>query len=247
MKMKKKKLLLTVLGLMVSSMAFQACSLDDDNDYDMAYPSALVTVKPNADNSQFYMQLDDSTTLIPTNLKASPFGKKEVRALVNYYRSNEDAGHYSHAVYVNWIDSILTKTLAPCYDEEENKAKYGDDALEIVDDWVTVAEDGYLTLRFRTRWGGGSHVINLVKRVDINTPNYFALYHNAKGDKDGRIGDALVAFRLPEDMVANNHEIELTLEWKSYSGKKTAKFKMRPRQPATIATERFNAANIYIE
>ena len=35
-------------------------------------------MKPVADNS-FFMQLDDSTTLLPVNMKNSPYGEKEVR------------------------------------------------------------------------------------------------------------------------------------------------------------------------
>ena len=59
-------------------MIFQSCLDDDDNDYyRYALPNALVTVKPVADNS-FFMQLDDSTTLLPVNMKNSPYGEKEV-------------------------------------------------------------------------------------------------------------------------------------------------------------------------
>ena len=33
---------------------------------------------------QVFLQLDDKTTLLPTNMTKSPYGEKEVRALVNY-------------------------------------------------------------------------------------------------------------------------------------------------------------------
>ncbi len=60
---------------------------------------------------------------------------------------------YGAVVNVNWIDSILTKKPVLCLDSsEENHAKYGHDAVDIVRDWVTVVEDGYLTLRFRALW-----------------------------------------------------------------------------------------------
>lgn len=54
------------------------------------------------------MQLNDSVTLQPTNLKTSPFGQKEVRALVNY--TTEKGNKKRQNVYVNWIDSIRKKT-----------------------------------------------------------------------------------------------------------------------------------------
>ena len=235
--MKKMNLILAGLALMATTFAFQSCSNDDDDNYNIVYPNALVTVKPNADNSQFYMQLDDSTTLVPTNMKTSPFGKKEVRALVNYSKSNKDAGHYSHAVFVNWLDSILTKPMAENFNAEQNLKTYGSDAVEIVNDWVTIAEDGYLTLRFRTRWGNGTkHYVNLVRRTDANTPYLLTFYHDAKGDVNGRAGDALVAFRLDELPDTEGKTVDLTLEWKSYSGTKTAKFKYCTRKATNAQT-----------
>lgn len=76
--------LLASVAVLASVMIFQSCLDDDDNDYyRYALPNALVTVKPVADNS-FFMQLDDSTTLLPVNMKNSPYGEKEVRALVNF-------------------------------------------------------------------------------------------------------------------------------------------------------------------
>ncbi|CEN49242.1 conserved hypothetical protein [Capnocytophaga canimorsus] len=51
---------------------------------------------------------------------------------------------------INWIDSIRTKKPVPDLGAE-NDAKYGNDAIEVVKDWLTVAEDGYLTLRIRTQ------------------------------------------------------------------------------------------------
>ena len=53
--------------------------------------------------------------------------------------------------------------MAPNLGEEENNRTYGNDPVEILNDWVTIAEDGYLTLRFATCWGNGqSHFVNLI-------------------------------------------------------------------------------------
>ena len=41
------------------------------------------------------------------------------------------------------------RAIFDVYCEGENSEKYGNNLVEIVRDWVTVAEDGYLTLRFR--------------------------------------------------------------------------------------------------
>ena len=240
--MKSTKTIIAALSLMVSTLSLQSCLNDDDNDsYNIVTPNALVTVKPNSDNSSFYLQLDDSTILRATNIKTSPYGTKQVRALVNYkaegkpQSSTTVPGMSEQNVTVNWIDSILTKPTAPNYNESDNITQYGSDPVEIINDWVTVAEDGYLTLRFRTLWGTSTqHCVNLVRRFDVNTPNFFTFYHDAKGDTGGTMGDALVAFKLPELGEPNGQVVELTLQWKSFSGIKTTTFKYRMPKAAVV-------------
>ena len=127
-----------VVGVMAATcfMGFQSC-LDDDDDYPYSkvLPNALVTVKP-VDDGSYFLQLDDSTTLLPVNMTSSPFGQKEVRALVNFDETNESSGIYSKAVNINWIDSILTKPIAPDLGVTSNDSIYGSDPVEIVNDWV---------------------------------------------------------------------------------------------------------------
>ena len=159
-----------LVGLVVSMAAvFSFSSCNDDDTYVWYYPpvpNALVTVKP-IDGAGFYMQLDDSTTLYPVNMAASPYGDKEVRALVCYREVEQVNDYYTKSVEVSWIDSILTKMSVP-YPADGDVAEYGDDPIEIVRDWVNIAEDGYLTLRFRTRWGntGVAHYVNLLTGVN---------------------------------------------------------------------------------
>ena len=186
-----------VVGVMAATcfMGFQSC-LDDDDDYPYSkvLPNALVTVKP-VDDGSYFLQLDDSTTLLPVNMTSSPFGQKEVRALVNFDETNESSGIYSKAVNINWIDSILTKPIAPDLGVTSNDSIYGSDPVEIVNDWVTIAEDGYLTLRFRTIWGdrNKAHFVNLLTGKDPENPyevefrqcrrNLLSIVHETNPDK----------------------------------------------------------------
>lgn len=230
--MKKVFLCLVCIGLMGVAAALQSCSDNESEVTNLAFPNALVTVKPNANNTYFVLQLNDSTTLWPVNMHQSPFGTKEVRALVNYRMPTDaelDVGGIDAdmpCVYINWIDSIRTKPFINSLDsDEENQKKYGSDPLEIIDDWATGVEDGYLTLRFRTTWGSGKHIVNLVHRQDVNTPYYFSLYHDARGDKNGKMGDAIVAFKLDGIKIPQDRSETLTLEWLSYTGRKTIRLK----------------------
>lgn len=207
-------------------VGLQSC-LDDDDDtlyFSNYYANALVTVKLNADSAP-YLQLDDSTTLRPVNMSRSPFGEKEVRALANIAASDEDPQGYNRAVFVNWIDSLLTKPMALNLGEEENDRTYGNDPVEIFNDWVTIAEDGYLTLRFATRWGNGkAHFVNLIPTDNPENPYEVEFRHNAYGDTDGRMDDALVAFKLDGLPDTQGKTVKLKLKWNSFSGEKSTEF-----------------------
>lgn len=221
----------------VCSMGLQSC-LDDDDDYSYGkmIPNALVTVKPLEGNS-YFLQLDDSTTLLPVNVTSSPYGDKEVRALVNYEEVDQASTGYSKAIHINWIDSILTKPIAPDLNAD-NDSVYGTDPVEIINDWVTIAEDGYLTLRFRTAWGNQQkHFVNLLVRKDSDNPYEVEFRHNAFGDVYGEYADGLVAFKLDQLPDTQGKVVKLKLKWKSFSGDKSAEFNYCTRKstPAKAA------------
>ncbi len=227
--MTRQNLLFSIVGVVVLMM-LPSCT-NDDGSAELLRPTALVTVCPNADGS-FIMQLDDETQLVPTNLKTSPFGTKEVRALVNYTETNVSPQDTRvRNVEVNWLDSIRTKLPVETLGEQD-AAKYGNDPVEIIQDWVTVAEDGYLTLRIRTLWGTphATHVLNLVTGTNPKNPYELELRHDAKGDRNGRWGDALIAFNLNKLPGANAGNAKIKLKWMSFTGEKSAEFeiKMRP-------------------
>lgn len=211
----------------VGVAALSLVSCDDDKDNMMYYHpytvNAIVTVKPI--DSDCYFQLDDETTLQPINLKGSPYGDKEVRALVNYYEMVEVVNPNSLNIYVNWMDSIRTKSTVPTLGDL-NDETYGNDPIEIVNDWYTVAEDGYLTLRFRTLSdrSGRVHYVNLLTGVDENDPYTVELRHDACGDVSGIATDGLIAFNLNELPDTNGEVVKLTLKWKGYEADKSATF-----------------------
>ena len=118
----------------ISIAGIQSCNKNDNNNSDIYFPNALVTVKPISDND-FYLQLDDRTALLPVGTSKLPFGKKEVRALVNYtateFPEGADKEKYAGAVKINWIDSLLTKQPKPDMGEDNDKT-YGNDPVEIM-------------------------------------------------------------------------------------------------------------------
>lgn len=230
--MKKNGFLLWAcsLCLALTAVTFTSCDMDDDNDYHLVRPTAVVTVYP-ADDA-FTMQLDDETVLIPTNKKVSPFGEKIVRALVNYVEVSDDqvqgrTSDKQRYVQVNWMDSIRTK-LPIVANDAFDAEPYGDDPIEIVNDWVTVAEDGFLTLRIRTRWSNGArHDINLISGLNPEDLNELTLLHHAHGDTEGMLSDALVAFNLNQLWPDETEKKNIKLKWTSFSGEKSTEFSLK--------------------
>ena len=146
------------------------------------------------------------------------------RALINFYVVDEDDKGFTDAVYVNWIERVLTKSMVESKGVE-NDLVYGKDPVEIVRDWVTVVEDGYLTLRFRTYWSGGvTHTVNLLAGVNPANPYEVEFRHNANGDLNYYVGDGLVSFDLSKLPDTEGKTVKLTLKWMSFSGPKSVAF-----------------------
>lgn len=242
--MKFPKLMSAMLFVAASAVMLTACN-DDEPMYQYFDPTtgfanAVVTTK-TADDGTFFLQITDDKTMLPCNMSKSPYDK-EVRALINYtevkaedYPSllpDGDLKGHDMLVKVNWIDSILTKMPVPDL-LDKNDATYGNDAVEIVNDWVTVAEDGYLTLRFRTLWGGiKMHRVNLITGVNAENPYEVEFRHDAQGDMATAWGDALVAFDLNSLPDTNGETVKLKLRWRSFSGYKSVEFDFSSRKAA---------------
>ena len=235
--MKRIKTLMLLMVVALTAVSLQSCD-DDDDDYYPAFNLATVTLKaPKVDGGKWFMQLDDSTTLEATNIASHPYDNRELRAYIRYNDIKDMASapastsaiQKMYSVNVLTIDTILTKKMDPMV--ENTAEEYGSDPVEVVNSWETVAEDGYMNIRFRTRFGyNGKHRMTLVHRTDAEDPYTVEFLHDANGDTNGQVADGMVAFRLDDCFNEGNKPIEITLKWKSYSGEKSAKFKYIPRK-----------------
>ena len=212
-----KKILTILTTLAIITPMISSCCLDDKNEGYYYYPNMLVTVK-SAEDGRCYFQLDDNTALLPTNLQKSPY-KGQVRALANCSSVEGDATPYDQLVKVHWVDSILTKKAVMASDLQHPDF-YGKDPVEIVNNWVTVVEDGYLTLQFAALFGNGMtpHTINLIMGVDPENPYLVELRHDAKGDYQmcsSRTG--LVAFDISELPDTQGETVKLTVRYIGYN------------------------------
>ena len=222
--MKSLKAIIFIIIAALTMPVLQSCDTDDDYVYSDVYPNAMVTVKKTAEGG-VYLQLDDKTTLLPVNMKHSPYPLDEVRAFVSLRLTDDESGKYTRAAYVNWMDSVLTKFTVPTEGDNDD-SKYGSDPIDIVRHWTTVVEDGFITLRVRAPWGDTSkpHYLNLIRGVNENNPYEVELRHDADGDTYGPGRDAVVAFNLKDLPDTGGKTVKLTLRWLSPDGEKTHEF-----------------------
>ncbi len=229
MTMKKYISKFLLLPMMAAIPFFASSCLNDDDDSGIYYdPSvgpynALVTVKIASDGSN-YFQLTDSTIVIPTNM--SEVMKEETRALCYLDYEEDFTKKDTVKASVKTFKKVLTKK-AVLQDSDEGKVAINQqDPVEILNDWTTVCEDGYLTLHFAAQWGnaGASHILNLVKISD--DPMAFRFCHDKNGDYGTEWGNGIVAFNLRDFFPeVSAKDVSFTLQWLSYEGEKNVTFK----------------------
>jgi len=243
--MKKINLILPVLAIL-ASMAFVSCN--DDNDLKNV-TSAIVTVKDDG-NGQAYLQVDDNTIVKPTNVTGMPFGKKEVRALTQYQvlaTGESDAKQKVLEANVIYLDSVLTKPTVPSLGMEKDYTTYGNDPIEVAKNWITVAEDGYVTIQILAMWGNGSvrHRINLARDINVLDPYEFHLCHDANGDYKNRYGYSIVAFNIKDIISESGKEpTEIHIHYTSFNGPKAITLKYGSSQQGTATTKIADTANV---
>lgn len=217
--MKTLKTFLLVLGTILVSSTLYSC-LDDDEGYSLGnFSVGVVTVKPISGDT-YYLQLDDSTSLWPSNGVKPYFGlDKERRAFANFTvlgKGQELNVDYDYVIRLNRIDSVLTKSIAEDLGEK-NDEYYGNDPIWMKSAWI---EDGYLTFQFESYFDGVTkHFINLVKMEGSDTYE-LEFRHNAFNSHSGGKGWGLASFRLNSLPDTNGETVKMKIKYKDYEGEK---------------------------
>ena len=233
-----KHFIFAMMALATAAFTLQSCLDDDDDNYisiDTATSVGVVTLKPDtSDGFGWYIQLSDSDIVTCSNIKEFPYdNKKEYRAYI-YFKFDSEPSMTADVktITIARIDTILTKQLVPdLADQEANDKAYGNDPVEIVKSQLeTTAEDGYMTLRFRTNWlPGSTHRVNLMRVDDEDGMATFEFRHDAGGHTAGNTADGIVAFYLDLEKDVDRTPRTIKIKWKSFTGAKSQTFKYIPR------------------
>ncbi|MFV0483707.1 MAG: hypothetical protein ACK5MG_06405 [Bacteroidales bacterium] len=194
-----KKLFFILLA--VSSVAFTACSDNDDNE-DVYYSIGTVSVD---DDSNINAINSDLGNVINANNTPRTDLDNGARAYVQYINLENVAGEESNVYSADfiYIDGILTKNIVEV--NPENADSIGNDPINLSEVWFS---DGYLNVEFSFLGDYQMHFINMVGDSALfasggtteprGVPDtiYLELRHNAYDDFDRAVMSGLASFRL---------------------------------------------------
>lgn len=213
-------------AMMAVPVFFTACNDGDDDYVKPSVYSALVTVV-SGDKANLLV-VNDSLTVKPANVVGTMFNKPEVRALVKFAVQGPEVkpGQWVDYVLTNdqevqilYLDTIRTKPSTP-WDETLDK-QLGGAPIDINKSWMTVAEDGYLTLNYTIMLGtqGNPHSLHLLKGGNPANPYELQLRHTDRGDYGSRYAEGLVAFDIKDILpVGTDKKLTLTVRYKGFDG-----------------------------
>lgn len=208
----KRFLQIFLLLVLVSCSAGKA-------DYNLPEETFIVTVKKGADGRIFFQQ-DDNTILYPLNYSRPYNGLQRIICGLAVHPGGECG--------VLWMD-FLEKGPTVAFSGQDLSSSGGIDVLE---DWMTSVEDGFLTLHYATWWGDGSiqHSLSLVTGANPENPYELWLIHSSNADAALERADALTYFDINDLPPTGAEYVNLILKWKNGEGQISGKtFRFRNR------------------
>lgn len=186
--------------------------------------TAIVSVKKSPTDT-LYFQVDDTTRLFPRNFTDEKLVGERIVCDISIY--NKVMGNYGYLTDVHYYDLIDRGNFT------KDVSIPGDDGLDIIFDWMTCAEDGYLTLHYSTWWGdaGIQHRFSLIAGTNPEDLYELILRQDAAGDGQREKGESLVYFDINTLPDTGDDYKTLTLKWQNCAGKaETHKFRFKSRK-----------------
>ena len=195
---------------------------------------SFIATLHRTDDGDYYLQVDAGLRVYPAN-----FGDlchiepdcpcRIVGEVIVFDRLMGDLGYYG---LLDWFDFIEKGPFVPAtldYEDTpdgetppEGNAPNGTDGVDVLADWMTTLEDGFLTLHIQTWWGfePRRHEFRLVTGTNPTDPYELTLLHFANRDPKSFQADALVCYDLmPVLPLPDDPEnTTVTLKWTNDAG-----------------------------
>ena len=180
--------------------------------------TAIVTVKQD-EAGLVFLQLDDNLCLYPRNYPEPFIRECRIICELSWWEG-------ATRCEMGWMDYLQEGPV-------QSEPLAAGDGVDIIPDWMTSVEDGYLTLHYSTLWGYGQvpHSLILVTGENPEDPYEVRLVHLNNGDPALEKADALVYFDLSSLPPTGGSAQTLTLKWINSAGQTDSRtYLFRSRQ-----------------
>ncbi len=185
---------------------------------------AIVTVKQD-DSGTLFFQLDEDTRVYPVNYTEPFTGLKRIVCSLTLTPGETSC-------QVNWFDELEKGALKMgAADGKPDSQRYA--GVDILQDWMTGVEDGFLTLHYVAWWGEGTtaHELFLLSQLNPENPYELTLLHNDGGDEALRQADSIIYFDINSLPSTEGDYVTLTLNWTKLDGEAASQqYRFKSRQ-----------------
>jgi len=203
-------------------------------DYDMSEPgsfyngsepqtvTAIVTIKQDAEGKTFLQ--------VSENIKVYPDGGYEFSGLQRAMCSLYIYAHEGDIYYgqIDWLEPLEMGSFGT------GSIKGGaGDGLNIIQDWMTGAEDGYLVIHYSTWWSEHPvhHDFYLSSGSDPDDPYCLELRQDSHGDAHDYLDEGIICFDINSLPDTGDEYRTITLKWNDTDGAaRTATFDFKTRK-----------------
>ena len=208
-------LLVTLLAAGCSKMEGGWYDTENKPDQQFAYDNVLqddllaVATLRSRDGVRF-LQLDPKSVGYVVNADAVEDVADGTRLFVQYkaYWSDNRPGFCTESVWVDWATPLEVGNVSSIKYEASSELMVSD-PMDIVLDWISSLEDGFLTLHYTILASGRQkHWFGLYQSA--LDPTHFYLRHDAQGDTAGSLTDGIVCFPV-ENLLPDTGEKTVTL------------------------------------
>lgn len=174
---------------------------------------------PNYSDGFPYLKISDNLNIVDAGNTLKPAAG---RIFCQFRLLDERPSSQFYRAEIDWYESIALGQYGPL-DGGTGFATIDDaddDGLNVIEDWMTNLEDGYLTIHYSAWWGKSEQIHYLVLTPDDkDKPLELTLRHDARDDERLEEADALVCFDI--NSLSNYIDEEnktVTIKWKNSAG-----------------------------
>lgn len=164
-----------------------------------------------------YLRVDTETRAEIANPEIVESIGEGHRVLVQYYKLTvaPSSAFFTCMARINLVSSIVEGYVRAMTGGDLAAGMASSDPIDIVDDWISNAEDGFLTLHYKMM-AGGQKAHRFILGYDAANPASLTLMHFADGDSGQTLTEGMICF--PLDFLPADFTGEISLVYKPISG-----------------------------